>query len=124
MRSRCRRARARTEKLSRGTVYANLTVERKGVQPTVKINEPVLSAVLATLESRSTARSTPRRRALDGILSLKGVIEIIEEDEREEDHRAAEAAIIAGFEQGAGRAGRHAAGGRRNARPSAVDAAR
>ena len=29
------RARA-SEKLSRGTVYANLTVERKGVQPTVE----------------------------------------------------------------------------------------
>ena len=43
-------ARARgAEKLSRGTVYANLTVERKGVAPTVKINEPVLNAVLATL---------------------------------------------------------------------------
>ena len=40
-----------TEKLSRGTVYANLTVERKGVQPTVKVNEPVLNAVLATLKS-------------------------------------------------------------------------
>ena len=37
--------------------------------------------------------------SLDGILSLKGVIEVTEEDEREEDHRAAEAAIIAGFEQ-------------------------
>src|SRR5262249_49229608 len=34
---------------------------------------------------------------LDGILSLKGVIEIIDEDEREEDRRAAEAAVIAGF---------------------------
>ena len=40
-----------TEKLSRGTVYANLTVERKGVPPTVKVNEPVLNAVLATLKS-------------------------------------------------------------------------
>ena len=27
-----------TEKLSRGTVYANLSVERKGVLPTVKVN--------------------------------------------------------------------------------------
>jgi uncharacterized protein (TIGR00255 family) len=35
---------------------------------------------------------------LDGILSLKGVIEIIEQDEREEDRLAAEAAVIAGFQ--------------------------
>ncbi len=91
------RARA-SEKLSRGTVYANLTVERKGVQPTAKINEPVLSAILSTLKSLS-GKVEAAPASLDGILSLKGVIEVTEEDEREEDHRAAETAIIAGFEQ-------------------------
>jgi uncharacterized protein (TIGR00255 family) len=35
---------------------------------------------------------------LDGILSLKGVMEVSEEDEREEDRQAAEAAILAGFD--------------------------
>jgi len=90
------RARA-VEKLSRGTVYANLAVERKGVQPTVKVNERVLGAVLATLKGLS-GKVDAGPPSLDGILSLKGVIEVTEEDEREEDHRAAEAAIIAGFE--------------------------
>ena len=86
-----------TEKLSRGTVYANLTVERKGVLPTVKVNEPVLTAVLATLKGLSgKVEASPP--SLDGILALKGVIEITEEDEREEDRRAAEAAIVAGFD--------------------------
>ncbi|MGB9297839.1 MAG: YicC/YloC family endoribonuclease [Pseudolabrys sp.] len=86
------------EKLSRGTVYANLVVERKGVQPTVKVNEPVLGAVLATLKTLS-GKVEAAPPSLDGILSLKGVIEVTEEDESEEDHRAAEAAIIAGFEE-------------------------
>ena len=86
------------EKLWRGTVYANLAVERKGLQPTVKLNEPVLGAVLSTLKSLS-GRVDAAPPTLDGILSLKGVIEVTEEDEREEDHRVAEAAIIAGFEQ-------------------------
>jgi uncharacterized protein (TIGR00255 family) len=87
-----------TEKLSRGTVYASLTVERKGTQPTVRVNEPVLSAVLSTIEGLSgKIKAAPP--ALDGILSLKGVIEVTEEDEREEDHRSAETAIMAGFEQ-------------------------
>ncbi len=92
-------ARARgTEKLSRGTVYANLTVDRKGVAPAVKVNEPVLNAVLATLDSlRGKVEAAPP--TLDGILALKGVIEVTEEDEREEDRRAAEAAILKGFEQ-------------------------
>ena len=86
-----------TEKLSRGTVYANLTVERKGTQPTVKVNEPVLGAVLSALKGLSgKVQAAPP--TLDGILSLKGVIEVTEEDESEEDHRAAETAIISGFE--------------------------
>ena len=90
-----------TEKLSRGTVYANLTVERKGVQPKVKVNEPVLAAVLATLKSIS-GKVEAAPPSLDGILSLKGVIEVTEEDEREEDHRAAATAIVAGFDEALG----------------------
>src|SRR5260221_2794414 len=87
-----------TEKLSRGTVYANLTVERKGVAPTVKVNEPVLNAVLATLKSLG-GKVDAAKPTLDGILALKGVMEVTEEDEREEDRRAAEAAISAGFDR-------------------------
>jgi len=84
------------EKLARGTVYATLTVERKGVPPTVKVNEPVLNAVLATLKSlESRLEAAPP--SLDGILALKGVIEVTEEDESEDERRAAEVAIIAGF---------------------------
>jgi len=86
------------EKLSRGTVYANLSVERKGVMPAVKVNEPVLAAVLATLKGLA-GKIDAAPPSLDGILALKGVIEVTEEDEREEDRRAAEAAIVAGFER-------------------------
>jgi uncharacterized protein (TIGR00255 family) len=86
-----------TEKLSRGTVYCNLIAERKGVVPTVKINEPVLNAVLARLQQLS-GKLDAAAPTLDGILSLKGVMEVSEEDEREEERQAAEAAILAGFE--------------------------
>jgi uncharacterized protein (TIGR00255 family) len=82
--------------LARGTVYGTLTVERQGVAPVVRVNEPVLAAVLATIKNLSDRVDAAAPR-LDGILSLKGVIEVIDEDEREEDRRAAEAAVIAGF---------------------------
>src|SRR5262245_15224686 len=36
--------------LARGNVYGTLTAERKGVAPIVRINEPVLNAVLATVK--------------------------------------------------------------------------
>ncbi len=88
---------AATDALGRGTVYANLTVERKGVQPTVRINEPVLNAIIATLDTLDNKIVGANRPTLDGILALKGVMEIVEEDEKPDDRRAAEAAIIAGF---------------------------
>ncbi|HET7850814.1 MAG TPA: YicC/YloC family endoribonuclease [Pseudolabrys sp.] len=89
------RARALAQ-LARGTVYASLTAERKGVASTVKINEPVLAAVIATVKNL-TGRIEAAPPTLDGILALKGVVEVIEEPEREEDRRAAEEAIVAGF---------------------------
>lgn len=89
--------RARTaELLARGTVFANLTVTREGAPPIVRVNEPVLAAVLATLKDLSAKidASPPR---LDGILALKGVIEVAEAEETEAERRAAEAAAVAGF---------------------------
>ena len=90
-------ARARAaEVLSRGTVYANLTVERQGVAPSVQVNEQVLEAVIATIK-RLSGRLEAAPPRIEGILALKGVIEVSEEDEREADKRGAETAIATGF---------------------------
>jgi uncharacterized protein (TIGR00255 family) len=87
-----------SEELSRGTVYANLSIDRKGAAPTVRVNEQVLAALLTVL--KGLARKIDAAPAhLDGILGLKGVLEVTEEDESEEARRAAEAAVVAGFEQ-------------------------
>jgi uncharacterized protein (TIGR00255 family) len=84
------------EKLARGSVFANLTVERKGMAPVARINEPVLAAVLATLQGLAgkVGASPP---TLDGILALKGVMEVTEADEDEAERGVAAAAIMAGF---------------------------
>jgi uncharacterized protein (TIGR00255 family) len=89
------RARA-TERLARGSIQAHLTVARVSVAPVVRVNTAVLDAVLAAareLASRIEA-SAP---SLDGLLALRGVMEIGEADEDEEERRAAEAAIIDAF---------------------------
>jgi uncharacterized protein (TIGR00255 family) len=91
------RARA-AEVLARGSVYATLTVERKGIAPVVRVNEPVLNAVINTLKTMS-GRIDAEPPRLDGILAFKGVIEVTDEAEREEDKRAAEQSVIAGFHQ-------------------------
>ena len=86
-----------TEALARGTVYCNLSVTRQGVAPAVKINEPVLNAVIATF-NQLTAKIDAAAPSLDGILALKGVMEVTEQDESEEERRAAEREVIAGFD--------------------------
>ena len=56
------RARA-AEALARGTVLANLDgAAREASAPVVRVNEPVLDAVLATMRRHRQARSTRRRR--------------------------------------------------------------
>jgi len=89
------RARA-SEVLSRGSVFANLTVSREGTAPVARINEPALNAVLAALKGLEgkVAGAPP---SLDGILALKGVMEVSEAEESESERSAAEAAVVAGF---------------------------
>jgi uncharacterized protein (TIGR00255 family) len=89
--------RARTaETLSRGSVFASLTVRRDGTVPVAQINEPVLAAVLAVLKELS-GKVDAAPPTLDGILALKGVIEVSEAEESETERRAAEVAIVTGF---------------------------
>jgi uncharacterized protein (TIGR00255 family) len=88
---------AANQVLSRGTIYGTLNVAREGVAPVVRVNEPVLAAVLATLQGLA-GRVDAAPPQLDGILALKGVIEVLDQDESEEARRAAEAAVISGFQ--------------------------
>jgi uncharacterized protein (TIGR00255 family) len=87
-----------SEALARGSVFANLTVSREGVAPVARVNEPVLAAVLATLKGLS-GKVDAAPPSLDGILALKGVMEVGEAQESEVERSAAEAAVVAGFAQ-------------------------
>lgn len=90
-------ARARAaESLTRGTVYGTLTAKREGVPPVVRVNEPVLAAILAAM-GNVAGRIDAAPASLDGVLGLKGVIEVIDQEESEDERRAAEASFVAGF---------------------------
>jgi len=84
------------EVLSRGTIYATLTIERHGKTAIVRVDEDVLAAVLATVKSLA-GRVDAERPRLDGILGIKGVVEVVEAEEGEDERRAAEAEVVAGF---------------------------
>jgi uncharacterized protein (TIGR00255 family) len=65
-------------------------VERSGALPVVRVNTPVLEAVLATAQALAP-RVEAAPPSLDGLLALKGVMEVGEAEEREEERRGAEA---------------------------------
>jgi uncharacterized protein (TIGR00255 family) len=87
---------AAAEALTRGSLQATLTINRSGTPPSVRINTAVLEAVLSTIRQLGPKiEASPP--SLDGLLALKGVIEIGETEESEDDKRKAEAAAVAGF---------------------------
>jgi uncharacterized protein (TIGR00255 family) len=88
--------RGQAKALSRGTVHANLSVRREGVAPQVRINEPVLEAVLETMRQIGL-RIDARAPSMDGILAIKGVVEVTDDAEDESERQAAQTAAVEGF---------------------------
>ncbi|MBR0870918.1 YicC family protein [Bradyrhizobium tropiciagri] len=86
------------ELLSRGTVYANLSVKRTDAAQTVRINEDVLDAVLK-VAGMLTQRIDAVAPSIDGLLGIKGVIEMVEPESNEDEEKAARAAATTAFEQ-------------------------
>src|SRR6202046_1915975 len=86
------------EVLSRGTIYANFNVKRTNAQSMVRINEDVLSSIVrvaGTLASRIDAVAP----SIDGLLAIKGVIEVVEPESDEAEDKAAKAAAATAFDQ-------------------------
>jgi uncharacterized protein (TIGR00255 family) len=86
------------EQLSRGTVYANLSVKRAGALSTVRINEDVLNAILK-VAGELAGKIDAVAPSVDGLLAIKGVIEVVEPDSDEVEDKAARAAVEASFAQ-------------------------
>jgi uncharacterized protein (TIGR00255 family) len=86
------------EVLSRGTVYANLTVKRANALSTVRVNEDVLASIVK-IAGELAGRIDAVAPSIDGLLAIKGVIEVVEPDSDEAEDAAAKAAAAAAFEQ-------------------------
>jgi len=86
------------ELLSRGTVYANFNVKRADALSTVRINEDVLAAVVKVASSLS-GRIDAVAPSIDGLLAIKGVIEVVEPERNEEEDKAAIIAASAAFDE-------------------------
>jgi uncharacterized protein (TIGR00255 family) len=86
------------EVLSRGTVYANFNVKRTNALSTIRINEDVLASIVrvaGVLAGKIDAVAP----SIDGLLSIKGVIEVVEPETDETEDKAAKDAAAAAFDQ-------------------------
>ena len=85
-----------TERLVRGNVQVSLTIAREAQATTLRVNEEVLDAVVAAM-NRIADRIDATAPTLDGILSVKGVLETSEIEEDEASRAALDAALLEGL---------------------------
>ncbi len=86
------------ELLARGTVYANLNVKRANAASTVRINEDVLSAIVKVAHELA-GKIDAVAPSIDGLLGIKGVIEVVEPESNEDEDKAAKAAAAKAFDE-------------------------
>ncbi len=86
------------EVLARGTVYANLNVKRANAASTIRINEDVLNAVLK-VAGQLAGKIDAVAPSVDGLLGIKGVIEVVEPESNEDEDKAAKAAAARAFDE-------------------------
>ncbi|MCZ8315248.1 YicC/YloC family endoribonuclease [Phreatobacter sp.] len=83
--------------VSRGSIFASLSVKREGATSEVRVNEAVLAQVVEA--ARLVAEKLDARApAIDGLLAIKGVIDVVEAEETEEERAALVAAILTGLD--------------------------
>src|SRR3569623_473487 len=85
------------EAIARGTIYAYLSIKRAGAAAVARINVDILASVLATARDL-TARAGAAPPTVDGLLAVKGVIDIVEPESDEKEIAAAKAAATSSFE--------------------------
>jgi uncharacterized protein (TIGR00255 family) len=90
-----------SEVLARGTVYANLNIKRADATSTVRINEDVLASVVK-VASQLAGKIDAVAPSIDGLLGIKGVIEIVEPESNEEEDKAAKLAAAKAFDEALG----------------------
>ncbi|MDR3469786.1 MAG: YicC family protein [Xanthobacteraceae bacterium] len=83
--------------LARGTIYANLGVKRVVQASAIRVNEDILAAILRVAADLS-ARTGAAPPTVDGLLGIKGVIEIVEPEADEAADQAARGAVVASFD--------------------------
>jgi uncharacterized protein (TIGR00255 family) len=82
--------------LGRGNVQAGLTVERPARPVEVRVDEAALEALVRAADA-VRARTGVAPATLDGLLSVRGVVDLVEQPESDEERQALQAAVLQGL---------------------------
>src|SRR5262245_60153474 len=81
------------QRITRGSVSVSLSVAREAAQSQIRLNESALEAVIAAAERiRKSLGSAPPQA--EGLLNVRGVVEMIDEPEDEAQRTATQAAML------------------------------
>jgi uncharacterized protein (TIGR00255 family) len=85
------------QRLARGSLSISLSVQRDSPVSDIRLNEELLGKVLAAIDRIRAAGDFERPRP-DGLLGLRGVLEIVEQEESEAEIEARQAAMMASLD--------------------------
>jgi len=87
-----------SQRLTRGSLSATLTATREGEAVTVTVNRPALEDLFRAVRESADTLGVPHP-ALDGLLAVKGIVEVSEVKESDEALNAVAATFLAGFRE-------------------------
>jgi uncharacterized protein (TIGR00255 family) len=85
-------------RLARGACFANLTAKRDDALGSARVNRPALDRLLAALDDVPLHASL-RPASLDGLLNVRGVVEVIEPEDDEARRAALDDGILASLQE-------------------------
>ncbi len=85
-------------RFKRGSIQINLQLSKASANASLTLNEAALDQVLRAVD-RLKDRVEAQPPTLDGLLSLRGVLELTEPEESDEDREARERALLASFDE-------------------------
>jgi len=89
---------AAARRFHRGHLSLNLTLNPVSAELTAQVNEDVLVSILSVANDLA-ARIGAAPPTVDGLLSLRGVVETVEPEETEADRKALEAGVLASLDE-------------------------
>lgn len=84
--------------VARGSIFASLAVKREAAVSEVRVNEAVLAQVIDAARLIAE-RVDARAPAVDGLLSIRGIVDVVEPEEGEEERQALQLAVLAGLDR-------------------------